>query len=90
MGFGAIAHFLSLLAVIPPIKPLAVFLSLIVTFFATWIGAVEAQKLRGWRGLVLPIVAIAVYVIGMIVVPTLFAGAALTLQSLAAGLGLAP
>ena len=90
VGFGAIAHFLSLLAVIPPIKPLAVFLSLIVTFFATWIGAVEAQKLRGWRGLVLPIVAIAVYVIGMIVVPTLFAGAALTLQSLAAGLGLAP
>ena len=45
VGFGAIAHFLSLLAVIPPIKPLAVFLSLIVTFFATWIGAVEAQKL---------------------------------------------
>jgi uncharacterized membrane protein YvlD (DUF360 family) len=90
VGFGAIAHFLSLLAVIPPIKPLAVFLSLIVTFFATWIGAVEAQKLRGWRGLVLPIVAIAVYVIGMIVVPALFAGAALTLKTLAAELGLAP
>jgi hypothetical protein len=90
VGFASMARFLSLLAVIPVLQPLAILLTVVVTFFATWIGAVEAQKLRGWRGLVLPVVVILVSTIGAIVIPALFAGAALTLQTLAAELGLAP
>jgi hypothetical protein len=61
-----------------------------VMFFTSWIGAVEAQKLRGWRSLLLPIVAIAVYVVGLVAIPALFAGAKVTLAAIAQTLGLAP
>ncbi len=90
VGFGATAHFLSLLALIPPLKSIAPPLALLVVFFATWIGAAEAQKLRGWRSLALPVIAIAVYVIAIVVIPVLFTSAQLTLQLLATELGLAP
>ena len=90
VGFASMARFLALLAVFPVIQPVAIFLSVIVTFFATWIGAVEAQKLRGWRGLVLPVVTIIVSTIVAVAIPALFAGAALTLQTFVAELGLAP
>ena len=60
VGFASMARFLALLAVIPVLQPLAILLTVVVTFFATWIGAVEAQKLRGWRGLVLPVVVMIV------------------------------
>jgi hypothetical protein len=90
VGFASMARFLALLAVFPVLQPVAILLTVVVTFFATWIGAVEAQKLRGWRGLVLPVVVIIVSTIGAIAIPALFAGAALTLQTFAAELGLAP
>ena len=90
VGFASMARFLALLAVIPVLQPVAILLTVVVTFFATWIGAVEAQKLRGWRGLVLPVVVLIVSTIGAIAIPALFAGAALTLQALGAELGLAP
>ena len=61
-----------------------------MVFFTTWIGASEAQKLRGWRSLLLPVVAIAVFIIAIVVVPALFTGAQLTLQTWASALGLTP
>jgi uncharacterized membrane protein YvlD (DUF360 family) len=90
VGFASMARFLLLLAVVPVLQPVAIWLTAVVTFFATWIGAVEAQKLRGWRGLVLPVVVTIVVTIGAVAIPALFAGAALTLQALGAELGLAP
>jgi hypothetical protein len=90
VGFASMARFLLLLAVFPVLQPVAILLTTVVTFFATWIGAVEAQKLRGWRGLVLPVVVTIVVTIGAVAIPALFAGAAITLQALGAELGLAP
>ena len=40
------ARFLLLLAVFPYSQPVAILLTAVVTFFAAWIGAVEAQRLR--------------------------------------------
>jgi hypothetical protein len=90
VGFGAMANFLALLAVFPFLKPLAPILALVVAFFATWIGASEAQDLRGWRSLVLPVVALVVLLIAIVAVPVLFAGASITFQTLARELGLTP
>ena len=84
------ARFLLLLAVFPVLQPVSILLTTVVTFFATWIGAVEAQKLRGWRGLVLPVVVTIIVTVGAVAIPALFAGAAITLQALGAELGLAP
>lgn len=90
VGFAQSAFVFELLNFIPPLAPLARFLTLVVTFFATWLGAVEAQQLRGWRGFLLPVAAVAVLVIGIVVIAALVAGAQFTLQGLSTELGITP
>jgi uncharacterized membrane protein YvlD (DUF360 family) len=90
IGFAQIAHLLDLLAFIPPIAPLARFVAILWAIFAAWIGAAEAHELRGWRSLILPLVALGTLIVAMIVLRVLVQGAAFTLDVLLQGLGLAP
>lgn len=87
-GFAQSAFVLLLLAAIPSLAPLARFITLAVTFFGAWIGASEANDLRGWRSLVLPILTVAIAVVGGYVLQALLQGVALGIEGLLQSLGL--
>lgn len=89
-GFGATTYLLSFLAFVPSLAPFARIVVVVVSFIATWIGAAEAQELRGWRTALLPVAGMLLFWFATLLAETLLAGAELTLQSLAQTLGLAP
>jgi uncharacterized membrane protein YvlD (DUF360 family) len=88
-GFAHSVAIVELLAVIAPLAPLARILTTVLLFFGVWIGASEANDLRGWRSVALPIAAFAILYLGMFVLRTLLQGAAFTFDALLRDLGLA-
>ncbi len=91
MGFARTAGILTLLdLIIPPMAPLGLLASTAVGFLGAWIGASEAFETRGWKTVVLPIVALAVMVMAPLLVIMLFQGAVLGLTSVLQQMGLAP
>lgn len=89
-GFAQIGYLLELLAIIPPLAALARIGAVIVTSLATWIGATEAHKLRGWRTLLLPFAVLLVGVASSFVLNVLLQGAEMTVDSLVRAFGLLP
>lgn len=87
-GFARSVTLVELLAVIPPLAPLARILTNVLLFFAVWIGASEANDLRGWRSLILPIVRSAVVIVSSMLIFLLVQGAAFTFDALLRDLGL--
>jgi uncharacterized membrane protein YvlD (DUF360 family) len=90
MGFARSVFVLGLLAFIPGVAPLAGFLVLVLGFFAAWMGASQAHDLRGWRSLLLPVLAVLVLFVGSFILEVLVAGLEFTLDALVQNLGLAP
>jgi hypothetical protein len=60
----------------------------VVSFVGVWMGAAEAHDLRGWRGLVFPVVFLVVVVAGVVGLAALVTGGHFTLGALARELGL--
>jgi len=67
MGFAQSAFVIELLGFIPPLASIANFFAMTVAFFTIWIGASEAQGLRGWRTAILALAAYGVLAIGIAV-----------------------
>jgi len=67
MGFAQSAFVIELLSFIPPLASIANFSTVIVVFFATWIGISEAHGFKGWRAAVLALAAYGVLSIGIAV-----------------------
>jgi len=82
LGFSYAATIFTLLTLIPALAPLANLIAFLVTFLAAWMGASEAHEARGWRSILLPVVAVAVVVVAPAVTLALLSGAAFTIQSL--------
>jgi uncharacterized membrane protein YvlD (DUF360 family) len=89
LGFAQGAHVLGLLALIPVFGNFARLLTTILPFIASWVAAVVAHELRGWRAIVFPLVMLVVYVLSVLVIVGLLRGAALSLATLAQQLGFA-
>lgn len=87
-GFAHSAYFLLLLGVIPGLRPLTSFLAMVLSLVGIWLGAAEAQRTRGWRTVLYPVVVIAITIIGLVLLQQLAAGAALTIETLGQILGL--
>ena len=86
-GFAQTAHFLELLGFVPVIGPAARFLSVVLAFFAVWIGTATVHKLRGWRTALLPIVFVATAVIGVAFLRSIRLGVAFTVDAILGVLG---
>lgn len=89
-GFAQIGYLIELLALITPLASLARIAAFIVTFLATWIGATEAHKLKGWRTVLLPFAVLLVAVASSFILNVLLRGAEMTLDSLIRAMGLLP
>jgi hypothetical protein len=90
MGFAQGIYILDLLAFIPPISSLVRILVTILTFIATWLGVAEAHELKGWRAILIPIAAIAVIILGLLIISTVLEGFEFTIESLMVDFGLSP
>jgi hypothetical protein len=90
VGFGSVGHLLVLLALVPPLEPLARPLALVVGFFGIWLGAAESNGLRGWRAILLPVAYVLLFVVAVVGVYVLLTGAKMSLASLGQALGLTP
>lgn len=90
MGFAAAAFFIVLLAAIPGLASLAHALAVVVFFVAVWVGAAIAHELRGWRGLVLPIVAVLVTVVAVVIGRALLQGVTFAWDAILGDAGITP
>ncbi|MCL6511166.1 MAG: phage holin family protein [Anaerolineae bacterium] len=87
-GFAHSAAIVELLVIVPPLAPLARILTSILLFLGLWIGVSEANGLRGWRTVVLPIAAILIIPIGTLLLGGLLQGAEFTFEVLLRDVGL--
>lgn len=87
-GFAQAGYFLELFALLPPLAILARIAGYIVTLLATWIAASEANKLSGWRTLLLPFVVVLISIASSFVLDILFRGAEMSVESLIRAFGL--
>jgi hypothetical protein len=90
LGFAQITAVLDLFAFYRPAESAVHLVTFVVGILALWIGASVAHRLTGWRALLLPVIAILVYVLGSMLVNSLVTGAEFTLQALFADTGLQP
>ena len=88
MGFAQGIYLLDAFSFIPSITPIVRFLVSLLVFIGVWTGVATAHSLKGWRSLILPIVYILVFLLGYVIIYTVYGGLTLTLESLAIDFGL--
>jgi len=88
LGFAQVVHVFDLLVLLPPLAPLAIVLTTLLAFLATWLAAAEAHETRGWRTLLLPVLGLIVVVGLPILVAALLSGAAVGVEAVLEQLGL--
>jgi len=87
VGFAQSAYFIQLLDFLPVVGPAARFISVLLAVFGVWLGVSEANGLRGWRTLLLPLVYLVVFIVGVVFILAAIQGAGLALDSIAAFFG---
>lgn len=81
---------LDVLALIAPLASIVRVVILILLFVATWLGVSRAHNLRGWRTLLLPLLAVVMVTLVLVTLIILFSGARLTVDSILSLLGITP
>jgi hypothetical protein len=82
MGFAASVEVVNVLAFIPAVAPAVRLLALVWSFVAVWMGTSQVHGLKGWRSLVLPVVAVALTFVAGTVLQLLLASAQFSITSL--------
>ncbi len=90
VGFAQSASLLALIGLIPVMKSAISFFILVWTFLAVWLAASTATETRGWRSILLPIVAYIVVVVGIATVGMLSTGAEFTIEAVLSIFGIVP
>jgi hypothetical protein len=87
-GFAFGGFLLLLLSLFPGTGALIRSVAALWVFLNVWLGAAQAQRLHGWRTLLLPIIYLIVVAVVGVVLRALFLGAGIALESLWTALGL--
>lgn len=86
--FAQLSYLWLLVGIIPPLRQVAPFVAIGMTFLNTWIGANAALELRGWKTVILPVIALVFAIFGAWALRTIALGAEYTLESLLEAVGL--
>ena len=87
MGFIQILNVIRLLQLVPGLENLAPIVATVLSFFAVWVGAGVAQRLHGWRTLLLPLAYMTTLLLGLVALLTLIGGFDFALNTLLNRLG---
>jgi len=90
VGFAQSVYVLEILAFVPFLKSTVHALLLVYGLLAIWLAAATAHEVKGWRTLLLPVMAGLVMVVGFVVFGVLAAGAEFTIQGVLFSLGIVP
>jgi hypothetical protein len=90
VGFARTTEVLLILGLLPNFLGLATILQVMVAFIALWMAGSEAHDLRGWRSVILPVLAIVVAMVTPVILLLLLGGAAAGLESILAMFGISP
>ena len=88
MGFAQGIYLLDVFSFIPSLTPITRMIVSLLVFIGVWIGVATAHHLKGWRSLILPVVYILVFLLGFVIIYTVYGGLSLTLESIAIDFGL--
>lgn len=88
MGFAQIVGILALLVPLLPYASVMKSLMLMLGFLTTWLGVATAHEVRGWRAILLPILALLVIVVGSTTAMILLGGAGYTVDAILSDLGI--
>jgi hypothetical protein len=88
MGFAHSVFVVEVLAFIRPVAPIVHLLVIVVGFFAVWIGGATAHNTRGWRTIVLPLLANLLTVVAVAAFLVLLAGTGYSIAAVLRSLGL--
>ena len=87
MGFIQLFNLIGLLQLIPGLETIATGAATVLSFFAVWVGVSTAQRLRGWRTVLLPLVYLATIILSLLGLLTLIGGGDFALETLLSRLG---
>lgn len=90
LGFAHVVYLVELVAFVPLLAPVALFLGTVLGFVSAWMGAAAAHSTRGWRTILLPLLTVAVLIIVPVLLVVLTGSFTFTVQQLLQSLGLAP
>jgi uncharacterized membrane protein YvlD (DUF360 family) len=90
LAFAEVVSVISLFALYQPLEGVVRAFSVVLNLLAIWVAAATAHRLRGWRAAVFPLIALLVYVMGILLIFGLLGGAEFTVQALLADFGLQP
>lgn len=90
MGFALTVKLLEFFALFEPLAFIARVAALLALFFAMWLAVSEAHKLRGWRTLALPFLALGIAALAVAAADILFHGAAISFAAVLRALDLTP
>ncbi len=90
MGFAQTTLLLELFALIPGIAPVVRPVTALLHFMALWIAAAQAHETRGWRTVLLPLIAVAVLVGSIVAMGAILGALSLTFGSILTALGWTP
>lgn len=88
MGFAQAFHIIEFVAFVPALAPMAIFLSTLLTFVGTWMGAAAAHETRGWRTIILPFTMMLMVVIVPFLLLVMVGSIALSLETILQQFGL--
>ena len=87
LGFAHVVYLVELVAFIPPLAPMALFLGTSLGFISSWMGAAAAHNTSGWRTIILPFLAGLVTILIPILVLVMLGSIAFSFESILGQLG---
>jgi hypothetical protein len=87
-GFTHVSFILMIVAIVPVLSELAIILAFLMKLFTLWVGMSVGYQIRGWRALVLPVVFLAVWIIGYGFIGNTIQGLLISLNELLSDIGM--
>ena len=90
VGFAHVPEAITWLQIIPVAGSLFNVVGTVMLLVATWLALQESLRISKWRALLIPLVALVIVLLAIEVINLVASGAALTVETILAQLGLMP
>jgi len=90
VGFAHVPEAITWLHIIPVAGPLFNIVGTVMLLVTTWLALQESLRISKWRALLIPLVALVIVILAFVVIDLVASGAALTVETILAQLGLLP
>lgn len=90
VGFAQVPEVITWLHILPVAGPLFNIVGTVMLLVATWLALQESLRISKWRALLIPLVALVIVFLAIEVIELVVGGAALTVETILAQLGLLP